>query len=60
MAKLKVSIGKVITEMFSGFDPAVGNDYSVMRIFSSSPVVCPLCHTKVKAYTKHECRKENK
>lgn len=57
MAKLKVSIGKVISEMFVGDD---ANGTAVMRIFSSSPTVCPLCETKIPAYTKHECRKESK
>jgi hypothetical protein len=60
MAKLKVSISKVISEMLAGNDDGSDHGVTVMRIFSSSQTVCPLCHSMIPAYTKHECRKESK
>jgi hypothetical protein len=58
MPKATIRIGELLAEIFSS--SAKSTNTASMSIYSSSPVTCPLCHTKVKPRTLHKCRKESK
>lgn len=47
-----------LTKAFTS--PTVKTSYASCEIFSTSPMVCPLCQVKIPANTPHSCSKKER